>query len=54
MVRQRQRPLCACPEPCACYAEGYAASKDKALLRGRSPASTARPTPRDAPASPAK
>ena len=26
------RPLCACPEPCACYAEGYAASKDKALF----------------------
>ena len=20
----RQRPLCDCPEPCACYAEGYA------------------------------
>ena len=24
------RPLCDCPEPCACYAEGYAADKDKA------------------------
>ena len=23
------RPLCDCPEPCACYAEGYAAGKDK-------------------------
>ena len=25
----RERPLCDCPEPCACYAEGYAAGKDK-------------------------
>ena len=24
------RPLSDCPEPCACYAEGYAAGKDKA------------------------
>ena len=24
-----ERPLCDCPEPCACYAEGYAAVKDK-------------------------
>ena len=24
------RPLCDCPEPCACYAEGYAQGKDKA------------------------
>ena len=23
------RALCDCPEPCACYAEGYAAVKDK-------------------------
>ena len=28
----RQRPLCDCPEPCACYAEGYAAGKDKAYF----------------------
>ncbi len=41
------RPLCDCPEPCACYAEGYAAGKDKAdfevlvSLQGR-------PTPRAA------
>ena len=27
-----QRPLCDCPEPCACYAEGYAAGKDKAYF----------------------
>ena len=26
------RPLCDCPEPCACYAEGYAAGKDKAYI----------------------
>ena len=24
--------LCDCPEPCACYAEGYAAGKDKAYF----------------------
>lgn len=24
------RPVCDCPEPCACYAEGYALGKDKA------------------------
>lgn len=24
------RPVCDCPEPCACYAEGYAQGKDKA------------------------
>ena len=27
-----ERPLCDCPEPCACYAEGYAAGKDKAYF----------------------
>ena len=26
------RPLCDWPEPCACYAEGYAAGKDKAYF----------------------
>ena len=26
------RPLCDCPEPCGCYAEGYAAGKDKAFF----------------------
>ena len=26
------RPLCDCPEPCACYAEGYAAGRDKAYF----------------------
>ena len=36
-------PVCDCPEPCACYAEGYAAGKDKAYfevlasLKGSSP-----------------
>ena len=24
------RQVCDCPEPCGCYAEGYAAGKDKA------------------------
>ena len=24
-----ERQVCDCPEPCACYAEGYAAGKDK-------------------------
>ena len=28
----RERPLCDCPEPCGCYAEGYAAGKDKAYF----------------------
>ena len=28
----RERPLCDCPEPCACYAEGYAAGRDKACF----------------------
>ncbi len=27
-----ERPLCDCPEPCACYAEGYAAGKEKAFF----------------------
>ena len=26
----RDRPVCDCPEPCGCYADGYAAGKDKA------------------------
>ena len=26
------RPLCDCHEPCACYAEGYAAGKDTAYF----------------------
>ena len=24
------QPVCDCPEPCACYAEGYALGKEKA------------------------
>ena len=28
----REHPLCDCPEPCACYVEGYAAGKDKAYF----------------------
>ena len=26
------RPLCDCPEPCGCFAEGYAVGKDKAYF----------------------
>ena len=36
----RQRPLCDCPKPCACYAEGYAAGEDKSyfeVLTGLTP-----------------
>ena len=28
----RERRLCDCDEPCGCYAEGYAAGKDKAYF----------------------
>ena len=31
-VTGKERPLCDCPEPCGCYAEGYAAGKDKAFF----------------------
>ena len=27
-----ERQACDCPEPCGCYAEGYAAGKDKAFF----------------------
>ena len=27
-----EQPVCNCPEPYACYAEGYAAGKDKAYF----------------------
>ena len=27
-----ETPVCDCPEPCACYTEGYAAGKDKAYF----------------------
>lgn len=30
-----ERPNCDCPEPCACYAEGYAAGKEKAHFEVR-------------------
>ena len=29
-MTDNERPLCDCSEPCGCYAEGYAAGKDKA------------------------
>ena len=32
LVTARERALCDCPEPCACYAEGYAVGKDKAYF----------------------
>ena len=28
----KELSLCDCPEPCGCYAEGYAAGKDKAFF----------------------
>ena len=31
-MTSKERPFCDCPEPCACYAEGYAAGKDKAYF----------------------
>ena len=35
-MTSEERPVCDCPEPCACYAEGYAAGhaegKDKAYF----------------------
>ena len=31
-MTEQERPLCDCPEPCGCYAEGYAAGKDKAFF----------------------
>ena len=27
-----EQPVCDCPEPCGCYAENYAAGKDKAYF----------------------
>ena len=27
--KRRPNQICDCPEPCACYAEGYAQGKDK-------------------------
>ena len=27
-----ERQVCDCPDPCGCYAEGYAAGKDKAYI----------------------
>ena len=31
-MTDKERRLCDCPEPCGCYAEGYAAGKDKAFF----------------------
>ena len=31
-MTNRERLLCDCPEPCSCYAEGYAVGKDKAFF----------------------
>ncbi len=46
------RPVCDCPEPCACYAEGYAAGKDKAFFEMEMACRTT-PTPPAAAVSPA-
>ena len=34
-MTSQQRQLCDCDEPCACYAEGYAAGKGKAFFEVR-------------------
>ena len=31
-MSDRERSVCDCPEPRSCYAEGYAAGKDKAFF----------------------
>ena len=31
-MTDKARPVCDCPEPCAYYADGYAAGKDKAYF----------------------
>jgi len=31
-MTDEDRQVCDCPEPCGCYAEGYAAGKDKAYF----------------------
>ena len=31
-MTDKERRLCDCPEPCGCYAEGYAVGKDKAYF----------------------
>ena len=43
--------VCDCPGPCACYVEGYAQGKEKALLEMAN--STGQATPRAVPVSPA-
>ena len=47
------RPVCNCPEPCACYAEGYAVGKNKAYFEVLAN-QRARPTPRAAHVSPVR
>ena len=32
LIADSDRPVCDCLEPCGCYAEGYAAGKDKAYF----------------------
>ena len=32
LITARERRLCDCDEPCGCYAEGYAAGKNKAFF----------------------
>ena len=34
-MTESTRSVCDCPEPCACYAEGYAHGKDKAHFEVR-------------------
>ena len=47
------RPLCDCDEPCGCYAEGYAAGKDKAYFEVLASIEGS-PHAEDAPANPAR
>ena len=34
-MTESSQPVCDCPEPCACYAEGYAHGKEKAHFEVR-------------------
>ena len=52
-MNNKEARLCDCPEPCGCYAEGYAAGKDKAFFEMEMPCRTT-PTPPVAVASSAR
>ena len=52
-MTDEERPVCDCPEPCGCYAEGYARARTRPTSRSW-PALTVRPMTTTAVASPAK